>query len=404
MNDFYSTDNYVDDGYFDPAESDYPYDEFTNEQSYSSLDNLTDEEIEAAILAEQQKQSLALKALDADLTTAVQASHDDAMEEYMRQMIEPYKVSTQLKLPPVKPVIAIGDTVLCSEGNISAVVGEAKSKKTFLCTALAGGMRSVDEVQPFGLQRNRCRLLWIDTEQSIEHIQKVMFRINALCSIPLRFDDPKIYTLSVRSESPMRRLELVETAIRTHKPNLIIIDGISDLMSNSNNLEASEALVSLLLTWSTNYKCHIMNVLHTNPNSDKARGHLGSTLMRKAETVIFVHKVGEVSIVEPQYCRNKPFERFAFHIEELSTDKYYEDISIGLGIPCECDLPADSPTKEDDSVRILRDEFGGSAERKLLCHKMEDILGITQSYASMKIMRAIERGLLRCEGKVVMVA
>ena len=56
---------------------------------------------------------------------------------------------------------------------------------------------------------------------------------------------------------------------------------------------------------------HILCVLHTNPGSDKARGHLGSSLQRKAETVIFVHRNGESSVVEPQFCRNEPFERFA---------------------------------------------------------------------------------------------
>lgn len=401
MNDFYAADSIADEGCFDPFATDHQSNEPVNELSNSVLDTLTDEEIEAAILFEEQQHNQALEARNLALT---HSTHEDAMEEYMRQIIEPYKVSAELQLPPIKPVVSIAGAVICSEGNISAVVGEAKSKKTFLCTAIAGGMRSVDDVQPFGLQRNRCRLLWVDTEQSIEHIQKVLFRLNALCSIPLRFDDPKIFTLSVRSESPMRRLELVEAAIRTHKPSFVVIDGISDLMSNSNNLEESESLVSLLLTWSTGYKCHIMNVLHTNPNSDKARGHLGSTLMRKAETVMFVHKVDDVSIVEPQYCRNRPFERFAFRIEELSTDKYCEDISVGLGIPCECELPVEMPSNESDCVRILREEFGGAVERKLLCHKMESVLGITQSYASMKIMRAIERGQLRSDGKVVMVA
>ncbi|MBR4029001.1 MAG: hypothetical protein IKJ08_05405, partial [Alistipes sp.] len=60
----------------------------------------------------------------------------------------------------------------------------------------------------------------------------------------------------------------------------------------------SDALVCALMSLSTKTNTHILCVLHTNPGSDKARGHLGSSLQRKAETVIYVHRNGECSVVE----------------------------------------------------------------------------------------------------------
>lgn len=403
--------NSASEGYAPSSTNGQAYDNADNSQSYSPLDNLTDEEIEAAIDFEEQRlasqgfqpSALEERPYEAASVSHEASSHQEHIDLLTSQMIEPFTVTADLELPEVKPVVSLDDAVLCSEGNISAVVGEAKSKKTFLCTAIVGSLITANSDSRFGIKRNFCRVLWIDTEQSLEHIQKVLFRLNVLGEWQARFPNPLIRTLSVRSESPLQRLDLVEAAIRTHKPKLIVIDGISDLMSNSNNLEASEALVSLLLTWSTNYKCHIMNVLHTNPNSDKARGHLGSTLMRKAETVAFVHRVGEKSIVEPQYCRNKPFERFAFWVEDA--EAYCQDEeAVGLGVPMPCDMPAESESKEDDCVRILREEFGGCAERKLLRHKVEERLGVTRNYASMKISRAIDRHLLIAENELVMIA
>ena len=148
-----------------------------------------------------------------------------------------------------------------------------------------------------------------------------------------------------------------------------------------------------------------MCVLHTNPNSDKARGHLGSTLMRKAETVIFVHRVGELSLVEPQYCRNMPFERFAFRIEEVLNAEERGEQCVGLGVPVECDMPSEESNREDDCVRILRDELGGAAERKLLCSKLEQVLGVSATYSRVKVHRAIDKGLLRLvENNVVSIA
>ena len=315
--------------------------------------------------------------------------------EQLRQMIEPYSLRADHKLPPLRPVVRRHDVLICSEGNISAVVGEAKSKKTFLCTAIVGSMLELQASHQFGIEHNFCRVLWVDTEQSKEHIQKVLFRINLLSRMKLKSSLPHVLMQTLREESPKDRLQVVRLAIEYHKPKLVVVDGVSDLLTNTNNLEESEALVAELLTLSTLYSCHIMCVLHTNPNSDKARGHLGSTLMRKAETVMFVHRVGDISIVEPQYCRNMPFDRFAFCIDEAVNIEEIGAEAIGLGLPVECDLPSQEVEQVDDCVRILRDELGGTAERKLLTTKVEQMLGVTQNYARVKVRRAIEKGVLR---------
>ena len=334
----------------------------------------------------------------------IQQRLDEMYREELRQKIEPYILRANDLLPPLKPVVKRHDTLICSEGNISAIVGEAKSKKTFLCTAIVGSMLEVRATSQFGIERNFCRVLWIDTEQSREHIQKVLFRINLLGHMPIDMPNPMILTQTLREEAPQQRLQMMNYAIDYYRPKLVVVDGISDLMTNTNNLEESEALVSRLLTLSTIYECHIMCVLHANPNSDKARGHLGSTLMRKAETVLFVHRVGECSVVEPQYCRNMPFERFAFSVEEIENAPLHGEQAVGLGLPVECELPSADVESEDDCVRILRDELGGAAERKLLCTKLEQSLGITSGCARVKVYRAINRGLLSCNDKVVSVA
>ena len=320
---------------------------------------------------------------------------DELYREDLYQKIEQNLISVNDNIPPLVPVIRRNGVLICSEGNISAVVGEAKSKKTFLCTALVGSMLDVCRQKLFGIEFRKCNVLWVDTEQSREHIQKVLFRINMMSKFFYNLYDKRILTLALREESPNDRLLQLRYAIEYHQPKLVVIDGVSDLMNNTNNLEESEALVSLLLQLSSVYGCHIMNVLHTNPSSDKARGHLGSTLMRKAETVLFVHKAGELSIVEPQYCRNMPFDRFAFTVEEIPDAELHGEPCVGLGIPVECEVPNEQSGREDECVRILRDELGGCAERKLLNSKVAQKLGITDVGARVKVHRALSRGVLR---------
>ena len=312
-----------------------------------------------------------------------------------RQIIEPYRITALSNIPKLIPVVKRHNTIICSEGNISAVVGEAKSKKTFLCTAMVGSLLDNKQRQQFGIQPNRCKVLWVDTEQSPAHIQKLLFRINILGGLPHNTPDPTIYMAALREATPSDRMNIVINGITAHNPKLVVIDGISDLMNNTNCLEESEALVAKLLALSSIHNCHIMCVLHTNPNSDKARGHLGSTLMRKAESVIYVHKTGEISMVKPQYCRNEPFEPFAFKIEEHENAEFWGEEYVGLGIPVECEpSQAEAVGREDDCVRILREHFGGMANRALLANKIAEVLGTTPNNGQTKIRRAIERGLL----------
>ena len=79
------------------------------------------------------------------------------------------------------------------------------------------------------------------------------------------------------------------------------------------------------------YNIHIVVVLHENPGSDKARGHIGTELMNKAETVIAlqVDKYDEnVSTVTAGFCRNKSFKPFAFEITDDGLPKIIEDYVI----------------------------------------------------------------------------
>lgn len=362
---------------------------FETSNHLSNLDELENVSYDDILSAEQQA------ALEREYDSMVIRYNLDKMHKAeMYQRIEQTVISANDKLPPLIPVISRKGVLICSEGNISAVVGEAKSKKTFLCTALVGSLLDLNKQNRFGIEPLFCKVLWVDTEQSREHIQKVLFRINLLGMIPYDNPNGRLLTQTLREESPAKRLEQLRYGIEYHQPKLVVVDGISDLMSNTNSLEESEALVAELLRLSSMYGCHIMNVLHTNPNSDKARGHLGSTLMRKAETVIFVHRAGEMSIVEPQYCRNMPFDRFAFAVENLPEVEQQSPACVGLGLPIECEMPNEQSEREDDCVRILRDDLGGCAERKLLCNMVAQKMGYTDVYSRVKVSRAIQRGLL----------
>ena len=304
--------------------------------------------------------------------------------------IKPHLIDASVVIPDPVPVISRYGSIIASEGNISAVVGQAKSKKTFLCTALVGAMLRPDGTASFGITPKRELVLWVDTEQSPSHVQKVVKRIHRMARVAEDEPYDMLKTLTLREIEPKERFSILRDAIAYYQPRLVVVDGISDLMYNSNCIEESDAVVGEFMALSTEYNCHIMSVLHTNPNSDKARGHIGSTLQRKAETMIYVRKVGERSVVEPQFCRNEEFAPFAFHITEE-------------GIPEECEIPNsdDSDTGENICVRIVREGYPNGIERKVLTTKLVDDENMNRAYARVKISRAIAKRLLVEKGGVL---
>ena len=302
-------------------------------------------------------------------------------EQVLFRELEPHLVDIHRKIPDPIPVISRYGSIIASEGNISAVVGAAKSKKTFLCTALIGALLRRSEGSMLGITPKNIKVLWVDTEQSLSHVQRVVSRIYALAGWNPEATYENLRTLSLREVEPKERMELMADAIKLFKPQLVVIDGISDLMYNSNCIEESDAVVGRLMALSTEYNCHIINVLHTNPNSDKARGHIGSTLQRKAETMIYVHKIEERSIVEPQFCRNEEFAPFAFYINEE-------------GLPEECDMPSQTTQEEDVCVATMREHFPNGVERSVLTNKLIEN-GCNSNAAKVKVCRAIKRGVIK---------
>ncbi len=337
-----------------------------------------------------------LEAMEREVAALVAQGTKDLEFELRKERIDPYRIDITKPFVEAEPMIAIDGSCLCSAGNISAIVGEAKSKKTFLTTALVASAIAYrfKNSQAFKNISNNVTLnvLWLDTEQSEGHVRKVIDRINTITGVKrTNIEDSRLNVYALRELDPLQRREVLYDALYTLRPNLVVIDGIADLQRDTNDLRESEALVGELMALSTQYNCHIICILHTNPGTDKARGHVGSALQRKAESVIYVHKVEDISVVEPQFCRNEPFERFAFRVNDE-------------GIPYLTDLPLQSGDANSMVVEILSTYFGGNVDRKVLTNKIIELQGVSADTARMRIARAIKSGTVIQEGNIVRLA
>lgn len=194
-----------------------------------------------------------------------------------------------------------------TKGNFSVIIGKAKSKKTFLLTLFLADYLKTEKVK---------NVLYFDTEQSEYHVSKAL---NRIC-VKNDFIPENIKAYHLRSKATSERLELIEQAIYNNDNfDIVIIDGIRDLINSINDEEQATMINSKLLKWTEEKNIHIITVLHQNKGDNNARGHVGTELMNKAELVLSVSKSDEIkdtSLVETVVSRNIEIEEFAFQIDQ----------------------------------------------------------------------------------------
>lgn len=207
-------------------------------------------------------------------------------------------------------------------GNFSASIGKAKSKKTFNVSAIVAAALKNGTVLQYDaeLPKNKQKILYVDTEQSPYHCQKVMRRIVRMAGLPLDQEPKNLEFLSLRRHTPEIRIAIVEEAIyHTEGLGLVIIDGIRDMVYDINSPSESTKIISKLMQWTDERQIHIHTILHQNKADENARGHIGTELNNKAETVLEVAKDkfdSDISTVQAVHIRAMDFQPFAFRIND----------------------------------------------------------------------------------------
>lgn len=204
-------------------------------------------------------------------------------------------------------------------GNFSAIIGKAKSKKTYLLSAISAciiGKRLMWDKFQGGMEEEKNLVLYFDTEQGDWDSWNVVRRISLMAGNQNK-DKFKAYNL--RQFTPKERCEIIEFALMMYgdEAGFIVIDGIADLANAINDEDEATRVVSLLMRWTKEYQCHIAVVIHQNKNDNFATGHLGSAIMKKCEIIISVTKDAQdnhKSIVECNMTRGVDFKPFSLVI------------------------------------------------------------------------------------------
>ena len=255
---------------------------------------------------------------------------DEELESYLLK--GEIKATDKVTIPP--KILFVGECTIATFGNFSASTGKAKSKKTFNISAMVAAAVTNTTVLNYRacLPEGKRKILYFDTEQSKYHCHNVLERIYKLSGLSVKKDDPRLLFWGLREYTPKLRIALIDYALRKHQEvGLVIIDGLRDLMYDINNGKEATDVMTVLMAWTSVYDLHIHTVLHLNKNDNNPRGHIGTELENKAETVLIISKNlqnNSISEVKPMHMRDKEFSTFAFHIDDNTLPVLDNGISV----------------------------------------------------------------------------
>ena len=290
------------------------------------------------------RQEVTEKQLEHQSLEVSMLNKDSFSDEELESYLSKGEIKATDKIIVPQKILFVGDCTIATFGNFSASTGKAKSKKTFNISAMVAAAITNSTVLNYRacLPEGKRNILYFDTEQSKFHCHTVLERIYKLSGLSLQEDDPRLMFWGLREYTPKLRIAVIDDALRKYdEVGLVIIDGLRDLMYDINNGKEATDVMTVLMAWTSVYELHIHTVLHLNKNDNNPRGHIGTELENKAETVLIISKNtmnNSVSEVKPMHMRDKEFTTFAFHIDDNKLPVLDSSMSVTVVKPREKSL------------------------------------------------------------------
>lgn len=244
-----------------------------------------------------------------------------------------------------------GEDVFLPVGDITVVSGKAKHGKSSVVAILVASILGCNTF--FTPNLDDASVIWFDTEQSPEDVQAQYRKVCEMLKRQSNVLYPDFRMFSYRKAEKMKEdgtsealtcediYRCVVTTIELLKPDVVVLDGCTDLIHSINSEEESTKLVRDLLMLCSKYNLAMITIVHENQGKDTTdpRGHIGKELVRKCACQLRVvknntDKSNVYFVVTNEECRHKPIPDWSF---KLSDNK----------IPIPYDTPTDEQMQEE---------------------------------------------------------
>jgi RecA/RadA recombinase len=231
------------------------------------------------------------------------------------------RITPESAIPPQEFLFNIFGINCFPRGELVAIAGKAKSGKTLfnsmLVTAcLKDSVLAIERHSSVSsdeeAQKPPYKVIWYDTEQSEQSTQDILVnRIVPMADVGGRMSDVNqyLYAFNLRCQDWEERKRLFAEGISKLHPDLVILDGVRDLISDINDGVEAQQVTEMLMKLAQVHHCCIACVLHQNKAAEdrNLRGWIGTELTNKVFEVYACEKLrdGAMFKVEQTHSRKR---------------------------------------------------------------------------------------------------
>ena len=255
-------------------------------------------------------------------------------------LLEERRITPGRVLPPMEFLFRLFGTPCFPRGELVGITGQPKSGKTFVSTVLMmlcfiDNLLEMARASPVPL-----RVLWLDTEQSDESTQDILLhrmlpmmkrhyppeKLDEIDHLLFGGERTQLHIFNVRQDMWQERLPLLEVAVERFRPDLVIVDGIRDLVNDINDGVLAQETVERLMHLASEQRCCVVCILHQNKSAEdrNLRGWIGTEL---------THKAFEVYECEKSDARIFSFKQTLTRKYDISDVMKYVTDEQGIPVP-----------------------------------------------------------------------
>ena len=290
-----------------------------------------------------------------------------------------------------------GDNGALPLADITMFTGKSKAGKSQGWSIFAASVLGCTD---FGFIPTRAdaKVIYYDTEQQDANVAIIQRRVHRLMGWDTKENNPRFQIYPLRGEERVNRYQYVADLIELERPQLVVIDGIADLIFDYNDVRESMNLITKLLALCSSYNVAIVGILHENKGKEdrNMKGHLGTMALQKCASLFTVTKDGDKRIVSNTESRNRPIDDWAFVIGEDGLPRTIENLQASR--------EADKEAKEIDKLKFMVANVFTSSEDRFayseLKRKIIAIMGVSARTAEYRIKDATEAKIISLSGGI----
>ena len=240
-------------------------------------------------------------------------------------------------LPVIDPIIQIQNKTIAYPQNFICINGMPKSFKTTFAFFFI--QSAIQQKEVFSIKVNLAideKIILIDTEQSLYDFTRQIKNLKSALEVKKMPENFSAYLF--RKYEPQQIIKSIYELIQKEKPKIIIIDNLTELVINPNDMIESKAVITFLKQITAEFNLVVICLLHNAKSTMQSIGNIGSMADRSAQSSVLVKhdKETKTTILEPLLMRS---------------DTFFDPISIYFDQEQKRFLQTDTITKDKTSSR-----------------------------------------------------